>query len=101
MVRCGPLISTTWLYPVGFDIPGGLKKRRFDGVCACASLAAPATATVMAVATKSRREVSAGWWVIVFSVIVLVGASSLGLIQGPASLCDLRVIAFGRARRSH
>src|SRR5215470_7118862 len=38
-------------------MPGGLEKRRFDGVCACALPAAPAAAAkVTAAATTSRRD---------------------------------------------
>src|SRR5438128_1587053 len=38
-------------------MPGGFWKRRFDGVWACAALPAPAAAaTVIAAATKSRRD---------------------------------------------
>src|SRR5262249_40979529 len=39
-MRAGPVISTTWVYPGGFEIAGGLMKRVFDipfsPVCASA-----------------------------------------------------------------
>src|SRR5713226_3092762 len=62
-------------------MPGGFEKRKFDGVCACAPLAAPAAAAnVTAAATNSRRdargssaadgEIDVDWSVMMFSWLV-------------------------------
>jgi hypothetical protein len=46
------------------DMPGGLEKRRCDGVCACAPPleAAPAAAMVIAAAMTLRREAGVAEW---------------------------------------
>src|ERR1700688_2241300 len=62
-------------------MPGGLEKRRLDGVCACAPVAAPAAAAIVtAPATKSRREAVASDGAGDVGLVSVVMISSSGLM---------------------